>query len=101
MIKNQSQRRWTESQQIVADRKLVKWILHSTSPIDTVNNNYLSELLTHLNPNYNLPNDKNLKLLIHQAYDWTEGSMKELLSSSAKYISLNTDLWTSRAKQGF
>ncbi|CAB4440707.1 unnamed protein product [Rhizophagus irregularis] len=90
--------KWTESQQIVADRKLAKWILNSTSPLDTVNNIYLNEFLTYLNPHYNLPNDKNLKLLIYQAYGWTEESMKELLSSSAKYISLTTDLWTSRAK---
>jgi hypothetical protein len=101
MVKSQNQRRWNESQQVVADRKLAKWILHSTSPIDTVNNNYLKELLAYLNPNYKLPTDKNLKLLIYQAYDWTEGSMKELLSSSAKYVSLTTDLWTSRAKQGY
>jgi hypothetical protein len=92
MIKNQNKNKWTESQQVVADRKLAKWILNSTSPFDTINNNYLNEFLTHLNPYYNLPNDKNLKLLIYQAYGWTEKSMKELLSSSAKYISLTTDL---------
>ena len=101
MIKNQNKNKWTESQQIVADRKLAKWILNSTSPLDTVNNIYLNEFLAYLNPHYNLPNDKNLKLLIYQAYGWTEESMKELLSSSAKYISLTTDLWTSRAKQGY
>jgi hypothetical protein len=39
--------------------------------------------------------------MIHQAYDWTEASMKELLLSSAKYISFTTDLWTSRAKHGY
>ncbi|CAG8646317.1 5125_t:CDS:2, partial [Ambispora gerdemannii] len=57
--------------------------------------------LNYLNLNYKLPNEKNLKLLIHQAYDWTEGSMKELLLSSANYISLTTDLWMSRAKQEY
>ncbi|CAG8678535.1 12202_t:CDS:2, partial [Ambispora gerdemannii] len=57
--------------------------------------------LNYLNLNYKLPNEKNLKLLIHQAYDWTEGLMKELLLSSAKYISLTTDLWTSRVKQEY
>ncbi|CAI2187430.1 17352_t:CDS:2 [Funneliformis geosporum] len=36
-----------------------------------------------------------------KAYDWTEGSIKELLISSAKYISLTTDLWTSHAKQEY
>ncbi|CAG8709350.1 22109_t:CDS:2 [Rhizophagus irregularis] len=86
MIKNQNKNKWTESQQIVADRKLAKWILNSTSPLDTVNNIYLNEFLTYLNPHYNLPNDKNLKLLIYQAYGWTEESMKELLSSSAKRL---------------
>ncbi|CAB4407317.1 unnamed protein product [Rhizophagus irregularis] len=101
MIKNQNKNKWTESQQIVADRKLAKWILNSTSPLDTVNNIYLNEFLAYLNSHYNLPNDKNLKLLIYQAYRWTEESMKKLLSSSAKYISLTTDLWTSRAKQGY
>ncbi|CAB4440653.1 unnamed protein product [Rhizophagus irregularis] len=86
MIKNQNKNKWTESQQIVADRKLAKWILNSTSPLDTVNNIYLNEFLTYLNPHYNLPNDKNLKLLIYQAYGWTEESMKELLSSSANLM---------------
>ncbi|CAB4483377.1 unnamed protein product [Rhizophagus irregularis] len=81
MIKNQNNKnKWTESQQVVADRKLAKWILNSTSPLDTVNNIYLNEFLAHLNPHYNLPNDKNLKLLIYQAYGWTEESMKELLN---------------------
>ncbi|CAB4374494.1 unnamed protein product [Rhizophagus irregularis] len=94
MIKNQNKNKWTESQQIVADRKLAKWILNSTSPLDTVNNIYLNEFLAYLNLHYNLPNNKNLKLLIYQAYGWTEESMKKLLSSSAKYISLTTDLWT-------
>ncbi|CAB4408920.1 unnamed protein product [Rhizophagus irregularis] len=81
MIKNQNNKnKWTESQQVVVDCKLAKWILNSTSPLDTVNNIYLNEFLAHLNPHYNLPNDKNLKLLIYQAYGWTEESMKELLS---------------------
>jgi hypothetical protein len=68
MIKNQNKNKWTESQQVVADHKLAKWILNSTSPLDIINNNYLNKFLTHLNPYYNLPNDKNLKLLIYQAY---------------------------------
>ncbi|CAB5194235.1 unnamed protein product [Rhizophagus irregularis] len=91
MIKNQNKNKWTESQQIVADRKLAKWILNSTSPLDTVNNIYLNEFLAYLNPHYNLPNDKNLKLLIYQAYGWTEESMKELLSSSAKDNNVKKD----------
>ena len=85
----------------MANRKLAQWILHGTKPIDTVNDDYLQEFLTSLNPYYKLPNEKNLKLMIHQAYDWTEESMKELLLSSAKYVSFTTDLWTSRAKQGY
>ncbi len=101
MLKNHNQNHWTESQQIVADRKLIKWILHSTKPIDTVNDTFFNDLLTFFNLNYKLLNDKNLKLLIHQAYNWTEGSMKELLISFAKYILLTTDLWTSHAKQGY
>ena len=49
----------------MADYKLAKWILNSASPLDTVNNIYLNEFLTYLNPHYNLPNNKNLKLLIY------------------------------------
>jgi hypothetical protein len=88
MFKDQNNRKkscWSEFHQVVADRKLAKWILNSTNPIDIVNNNYLGKLLAYLNPNYILLNDKNLKLLIHQAYEWTVESMNELLSSSAKY----------------
>ena len=38
---------------------------------------------------------------VYEAYDWTGESMKELLLSSAKYVLFTTDLWTSRAKQGY
>ncbi|CAI2193314.1 4593_t:CDS:2, partial [Funneliformis geosporum] len=101
MLAAQNQRRWTNSCQHIADRKLTKWILHSTKPIETVNDSFLEDFLCYLNPNYKLPNEKNLKLLIHQSYDWTESTMRELLMSEAKYISFTTDLWTSRAKQGY
>ncbi|CAG8680546.1 2013_t:CDS:2, partial [Ambispora gerdemannii] len=89
------------TRQLVANRKLTKWILHFTKPINTINDTTFEDFLNYLNLNYKLPNEKNLKLLIHQAYDWTEGSMKELLLSFTKYISLTTNLWTSRAKQGY
>ncbi len=101
MLTAQRQRHWTDFCQHIADRKLTKWILHFTKPIDTVNDKFLGDFLFYLNPNYKLPNEKNLKLLIHQSYDWTESTMRELLISSAKYISFTTDLWTSKAKQRY
>jgi len=79
MLEMQNQQRWTETRQLVANRKLTKWILHSTKPINTLDDTTFEDFLNYLNPNYKLPNEKNLKLLIHQAYDWTEGSMKKLL----------------------
>ena len=78
--------------QNIADRKLTKWILHFTKLIETINDNFLEDFLFYLNSNYKLPNKKNLKLLIHQSYDWTELTMRELLISEAKYISFTTDL---------
>ena len=65
MLTTQNKRRWAGSCQQIADRKLTKWILHSTKPIDTVNDKFLGDFLHYLNPNYKLPNEKNLKLLIH------------------------------------
>jgi hypothetical protein len=101
MFTLQNQRRWTNNRQSVANQKLMKWIINSVQPINTVNNEYLSEFLNCLNSNYKIPNEKNLKLLIHQSFNWSESEMKKLLEKSSETISLTTDLWTSRAKQGF
>ncbi|CAG8655363.1 10728_t:CDS:2, partial [Ambispora gerdemannii] len=101
MLEMQNQQCWTETRQLVANRNLTKWILHFTKPINTVDDTTFEDFFNYLNSNYKLPNEKNLKLLIHQAYDWTEESMKELFLSSAKYISLITDLWTFCIKQGY
>ncbi|CAI2193956.1 12256_t:CDS:2 [Funneliformis geosporum] len=88
MLAAQNQRRWTNSCQHIADRKLTKWILHSTKPIETVNDSFLEDFLCYLNPNYKLPNEKNLKLLIHQSYDWTESTMRELLIDAIDQLAI-------------
>src|SRR4051812_43082094 len=101
MFSLQNQRRWTSNRQLVANQKLMTWIINSVQPINTVDNECLSDFLNYINSNYKIPNEKNLKLLIHQSFNWSKSEMKKLLEKSSETISLTTDLWTSRAKQGF
>jgi len=59
------------------------------------------KLIKELDPAFILPDTKLIKLIIHKAYNHTLSYIKNFLNKNATSVSLTTDMWTAKNRQGF
>ena len=59
------------------------------------------KLIKELDPAFILPDTKLIKLIIHKAYNYTLPYIKNFLNKNATSVSLTTDMWTAKNRQGF
>ena len=59
------------------------------------------KLIKELDPTFILPDTKLIKLIIHKAYNHTLPYIKNFLNKNATSVSLITDMWTAKNRQGF
>src|SRR5947209_1483521 len=93
------------SQSIVYDQKekelsTLKWILLTTQPLSTVTHKAYIDHMHVIDPQYIIPGEKKLRMMIARSYGYNRDKLK-LLLKTAHSISLTTDLWSSRAKHGY
>ena len=78
----------------------LRWILLTTQPLSTVTQKAYIDHMHIIDPQFIIPGEKKLRMMIARSYGYNRDKLK-LLLKSAHYISLTTDLWSSRAKHGY
>lgn len=83
------------------DQLVVRMIVKDLQPLSVVENDGFRKLVHGLNPKYELPSRRVVaRTLLPSLYNDEVQRVSDQLSE-AKYVSLTTDLWTSRKTQGF
>ena len=78
----------------------LRWILLTTQPLSTVVQKAYIEHMHVIDPQFTVPGEKKLRMMIARSYGYNRDQLK-LLLKTAQSISLTTDLWTSRSKHGY
>ena len=79
----------------------MNWIIFDVQLLMTTQSKYFQELIKELDPAFKIPDTKLIKQIIHKAYNHTYPLIKEFLDKNAISVSLTTDMWTARNRQGF
>lgn len=79
---------------------LLRWILLTTQPLSTVTQKAYIDHMSFMDPQFIVPGEKKLRIMIARSYGYNRDKLK-LLLKTAQSISLTTDLWSSRAKHGY
>lgn len=83
------------------DRLVMRMIAKDLRPLSTVEDDGFRRLVHGLNPRYELPSRRELtRTLLPLLYNQEVEIVSQELDK-AKYVSLTTDIWTSRQTQGF
>jgi hypothetical protein len=78
----------------------LQWILLTTQPLSTVTQKAYIDHMHIIDPQFIVPGEKKLRMMIARSYGYNKDKLK-LLLKTANSISLTTDLWSSRAKHGY
>ncbi|GES84622.1 zinc finger BED domain-containing protein 1-like [Rhizophagus clarus] len=78
----------------------LRWILLTTQPLSTITQKAYIEHMYIIDPQFTVPGEKKLKMMIARSYGYNKEKLK-LLLKTAQSISLTTDLWSSRSKHGY
>ncbi|GES86544.1 zinc finger BED domain-containing protein 1-like [Rhizophagus clarus] len=78
----------------------LRWILLTTQPLSTITQKAYIEHMYIIDPQFTVPGEKKLRMMIARSYGYNKEKLK-LLLKTAQSISLTTDLWSSRSKHGY
>lgn len=82
------------------EESTLRWILSTTQPLSTVTHKAYIEHMRIIDPEFVVPGEKKLRMMIARSYGYNKEKLMQLLKT-AQSISLTTDLWTSRSKHGY
>lgn len=77
------------------------WIIFDAQPLNIVNSESFRKFMKNLDPAFIVPDTKLIKQIIHKSYNNTFPLIQEFLNDNAISVSLTTDMWTGRNRQGF
>jgi hypothetical protein len=80
---------------------LVNWIIIDLIPLNVVQSELFRKFIYELDPSFVIPDVKLVKKIIHQAYNYTLPIIIKYIENNAISVSLTTDLWTARNRQGY
>ena len=80
---------------------LINWIIYDSQPLSVVQSESFRKLIKELDPAFVVPDVKLVKQIIHKSYNNTLSLVQEFLDNNAISVSLTTDMWTARNRQGF
>ncbi|GES83202.1 zinc finger BED domain-containing protein 1-like [Rhizophagus clarus] len=78
----------------------LRWILLTTQPLSTITQKAYIEHMYIIDPQFTVPGEKKLRMMIARSYEYNKEKLK-LLLKTAQSISLTTDLWSSCSKYGY
>jgi hypothetical protein len=82
------------------EESVLRWILLTTQPLSTVTHKAYIEHMQFIDPQFIVPGEKKIRMMIAHSYGYNRNKLKQLLKT-AQSISLTTDLWSSRSKHGY
>ena len=82
------------------EKSTLRWILLTTQPLSTVTHKAYIEHMNIIDPQFTIPGEKKIRMMIACSYGYNRDKLK-LLLKTAQSISLTTDLWSSRSKHGY
>jgi len=82
------------------EESTLRWILLTTQPLSTVTQKAYIEHMKIIDPQFTVPGEKKIRMMIACSYGYNKDKLK-LLLKTAESISLTTDLWSSRSKHGY
>lgn len=80
---------------------MVNWIIFDIQPLNVVKSESFCKLIKELDPAFVIPSVKLVKQIIHKAYNNTLPLIQQFLNDNSISVSLTTDMWTARNRQGF
>ncbi|GBC10070.1 hypothetical protein RclHR1_09310005 [Rhizophagus clarus] len=90
-----------ESRQIELCNLLVSWIISDTQPLNITQSKFFQKFIKELDLAFDIPNVKLIKQTIHSTYNHTLPLIQKFVEKNAISVSLTTDMWTGRNRQGF
>jgi hypothetical protein len=82
------------------EESTLRWIILTTQPLSTVTQKAYIEHMNIIDPQFIVPGEKKIRMMITRSYGYNRNKLK-LLLKTAQSISLTTDLWSSRSKHGY
>lgn len=80
---------------------LVNWIVFDSRPLSITKSESFCKFIKELDPAFNIPDTRLIKQSIQEAYNHTFPIIQQYLNDNSISISLTTDMWTARNRQGF
>jgi len=85
----------TEKEKSEATKAFVKWVVNGLQPFTICEDENFSQFVRCLNPLYQIPCRKTLRVDVLQLFESAKFYVKTVLENAPGAISLTTDLWTS------
>lgn len=90
-----------ESRQIELRNLLINWIIFDSRPLNITQSEHFRKFIKELDPAFKIPDTKSIKQVIQDAYNYTLPLVQKFVEDNAISVSLTTDMWTGRNRQGF
>ena len=86
-VHKHKENRQTELRQFLTD-----WIINDLQPLYVVQSTSFRKFINELDPGFTIPNEKGIKKVIYDAYNFTLPALIEKVKVEAKSVSLTTDM---------
>lgn len=80
---------------------MINWIIFDTQPLNITQSESFRKFIKELDPAFNIPDVKLIKQTIQEAYNYTLPLIQQFIENNATSVSLTTDMWTGRNREGF
>lgn len=80
---------------------MVNWIIFDTRPLNIAQSDSFRKFIKELDPAFKIPSVKSIKQTIQEAYNYTLPLIQQFIENNSISVSLTTDMWTGRNRQGF
>ena len=80
---------------------MTNWIIGDLQPLYVVQSPSFCQLISELDSAFIMPDEKGIKKVIAESYNFTLPKLIEKIRVEAKSVSLTTDMWSARNGQGY
>ena len=80
---------------------MTNWIIEDLQPLYVVQSTSFRQLINELDPAFIMPDEKGIKKVIADSYNFTLLTLIKKIRVEAKSVSLTTDMWTAKSGQGY
>ena len=82
-------------------QNVTEFIIEDNQPLYILQSKSFRKLLLSLDKYFEIPCNKSVKLMIGEAFEWSQNQLLELLKVDCIAASITTDFWTNKARHGY